>query len=80
MLVIKRKETESILIGDDIEIIISEISSDKVKICINAPKEVKISRKELIETSEFNKTASEIINKTSIKNINTQLKNNKKNT
>jgi len=44
MLVIKRKETESILIGDDIEIVISEISSDKVKICINAPKEIKIQK------------------------------------
>ncbi len=80
MLVIKRKETESILIGDDIEIVISEISSDKVKICINAPKEVKISRKELVETSEFNKTASETINKISIKDINSIIKNNKRNT
>ena len=33
MLVIKRKETESILIGEDIEIIVSEISLGKVKIC-----------------------------------------------
>lgn len=80
MLVIKRKETESILIGDDIEIVISEISSDKVKICINAPKEIKISRKELVETSEFNKTASETINKISIKDINSIIKNNKRNT
>lgn len=77
MLVIKRKETESILIGDDIEIIISEISLGKVKICINAPKDIKISRRELIETSDFNKTASEKISKDSINNINTKLKNNK---
>lgn len=74
MLVIKRKETESILIGDDIEIIISEISLGKVKICINAPKDIKISRRELIETSDFNKTASEEISEDSIKNINTKLK------
>nr|WP_312577361.1 carbon storage regulator [Sedimentibacter sp.] len=74
MLVIKRKETESILIGEDIEIIISEISQDKVKICINAPKDIKISRKELVETSEFNKTASEKTSKDSIKSINSKLK------
>lgn len=74
MLVIKRKVSESILIGDDIEIIISEISSDKVKICINAPKEIKISRKELVETCEFNITASEKTNKENINNIKLKLK------
>jgi carbon storage regulator len=78
MLVIKRKETESILIGDNIEIIISEISSDKVKICINAPSDVKISRKELVETSDFNKMASEKTSKYFIQNINAKLKKNEK--
>lgn len=75
MLVIKRKQSESILIGDDIEIIISEISQDKVKIAINAPKEVKITRKELAETCEFNITASEKINKLSLNNIKQSLRN-----
>lgn len=75
MLVIKRKESEAILIGDDIEIIISEISSDKVKICINAPKDVKISRKELVETCEFNISASQKINISDIKSIKEKLKN-----
>lgn len=74
MLVIKRKVSESILIGDDIEIIISEISQDKVKIAINAPKEVKITRKELQETFEFNITASEKINRISLNTIKEQLK------
>jgi len=74
MLVIKRKETESILIGEDIEIIISEITADKVKICINAPKEIRISRKELVETSEFNINASEKTNKVNIIDINLKLK------
>jgi len=75
MLVIKRKQSESILIGDDIEIIISEISQDKVKIAINAPKEVKITRKELAETCEFNIMASEKINKLSLNNIKQSLRN-----
>lgn len=74
MLVIKRKVSESILIGDDIEVIISEISQDKVKIAINAPKEIKITRKELAETCEFNLTASEKINKTSLNDIKDRLK------
>lgn len=74
MLVIKRKVSESILIGDDIEIIISDISQDKVKIAINAPKEIKVIRKELKETFEFNKTASEKIDKNSLNYLKTQLK------
>lgn len=74
MLVIKRKESESILIGDDIEIIISEISQDKVKIAINAPKDIKITRKELAETCEFNINASERISKKSLNNIKQSLR------
>ena len=52
MLVLTRKKDESIIIGDDIEIVISEISEDKVKIAIKAPKNVKIFRKELIKAVE----------------------------
>ncbi len=78
MLVIKRKVSESIMIGDDIEIIISEISQDKVKIAINAPKEIKITRKELAETCEFNITASEKIDKNSLNNIKSKLKSSEK--
>ncbi len=74
MLVIKRKQSESILIGEDIEIIISEITSDKVKICINAPKDIKITRKELAETCEFNKFASESANKEIVNSIRAKLK------
>jgi carbon storage regulator len=74
MLVIKRKVSESILIGDDIEIIISEISQDKVKIAINAPKDIKITRKELAETCEFNIDASEQISKISLNNIKQSLR------
>lgn len=78
MLVIKRKVSESIMIGDDIEIIISEISQDKVKLAINAPKDIKITRKELAETFEFNITASEKISRISLNNIKEQLKNTEK--
>ncbi|MBS3986862.1 MAG: carbon storage regulator CsrA [Erysipelothrix sp.] len=49
MLVLSRKEKESLLIGENIEIIIQSIDKDSVKIAIVAPKEVKIMRKELVE-------------------------------
>lgn len=55
MLVINRKSNESIIIGDNIEIIVSEIDGDRVKICIDAPKEISIMRKELLEAKEVNK-------------------------
>ncbi|MDU7336979.1 MAG: carbon storage regulator [Clostridium sp.] len=59
MLVISRKEAESILIGDQIEIRISEISGDRVKLAISAPKEIRITRKELLETASINREAGE---------------------
>ena len=37
------------MIGEDIEIIITDVSDDKVRIGIKAPKSLKIFRKELIE-------------------------------
>ncbi len=49
MLVLARKKDESIMIGQDIEIIITDISEDKVKIGIEAPRHMKIFRKELLE-------------------------------
>ncbi|MCR4924911.1 MAG: carbon storage regulator [Clostridiales bacterium] len=58
MLVISRKISESIVIGDNIEVIISDIGSDRVKICISAPKEVPIARKELLETKNVNEEAN----------------------
>jgi carbon storage regulator len=48
MLIISRKIKESVLIGDDIEIIITDISADQIKIGIKAPKEIPIIIKELM--------------------------------
>jgi carbon storage regulator len=58
MLVITRKTSESILIGDDIEIVVTEIGAERVRIGIKAPKGVPILRKELLETRELNREAS----------------------
>lgn len=49
MLVISRKAGESILIGDDIEVIIFEAQNGKVKLGINAKSSIKILRKEIVD-------------------------------
>lgn len=58
MLVLTRKSGESLIIHNDIEIKIVEISGDKVKIGIEAPQDYKILRKELCQTVESNKQAA----------------------
>lgn len=47
MLVLTRKQKESIIINDDIEIQILGIDGDQIKIGIQAPKSVDIHRKEV---------------------------------
>lgn len=45
-LVIGRKVNQRIQIGDDIEILIADINSEKVEIAIKAPKKISIKRKD----------------------------------
>lgn len=58
MLVVTRKTDESLLISDNIEITVLEIGKDKVKIGINAPKEVKVIRSELKDARQTNEQAA----------------------
>lgn len=60
MLALSRKQNESIIIGDDIEITILDVRNDQVKIGISAPKEVGIYRKEIyVQIQNENKKAVE---------------------
>ena len=45
MLVLSRKINQSIVIGDNIEIMLVDIRGDQIKLGINAPKSVKILEK-----------------------------------
>ena len=47
MLVLSRKSTESIHIGDNVVVTVLEIRGNKVRIGIDAPKEIHVLRSEL---------------------------------
>jgi len=49
MLVLTRKIHQSIVIGDDIEIVVLEVRGEQVRIGIKAPKNVAVHRKEIWE-------------------------------
>ncbi|TCZ76845.1 carbon storage regulator [Paenibacillus albiflavus] len=52
MLVLNRKVGQSIMIGNDIEIVITSVEGDQVKIGFQAPNSVNILRKEIYDTVE----------------------------
>ena len=59
MLVLGRKKGESIIIDDNIEITITAIEGETVKLGIEAPKQITIHRKEIyLEIQEENKQAA----------------------
>ncbi len=58
MLVVTRKMDEAIYIGDDIKITIVGVSSDKVSIGVEAPRDITILRSELKETISENKSSA----------------------
>ncbi|WHH61515.1 carbon storage regulator CsrA [Petroclostridium sp. X23] len=60
MLVLSRKKTQSIIIGDNIEITIIDIQGDQVRLGISAPRNITIHRKEVfLEIQEENKKAAD---------------------
>jgi carbon storage regulator len=49
MLVLSRKKDESIIINDHIRVTVVEIRGDKVRLGIDAPKDVTVHRREVYE-------------------------------
>ena len=58
MLLIRRRTGESILLGEDIEIQVMDITPSRVKLGIIAPREVPVLRKEIRLSAEQNRAAS----------------------
>ena len=55
MLVLSRKKNESIVINDDITIVVVEIRGDKVRLGVEAPKEVPVHRREVYDAIKRSK-------------------------
>jgi carbon storage regulator len=61
MLVLSRQRDESIIIGDNIVITVVDVRGDKVRLGIEAPREVSVHRREIYEAIQReNKQAAQI--------------------
>ncbi len=59
MLVLARKINESIMIGDEIEVVVIDIKGDQIKLGIRAPRSVSVHRSEVYrEIQEQNQQAA----------------------
>jgi carbon storage regulator len=61
MLVVRRRAGEAIVLGEDIEIEVIEISRTRVKLGIKAPRTVTARRKESLHLAEENQSAAGLL-------------------
>jgi carbon storage regulator len=62
MLILSRKVGEAIRIGENIEIIVTEISQNRVKIGIKSPKSIPVYREELYQKIKDENRQAALIN------------------
>lgn len=55
LLVLSRKKNEAIVINNDITIVVVEIRGDKVRLGVEAPREVPVHRREVYDAIERSK-------------------------
>lgn len=61
MLVLSRKKNESIVIDDSITLVVVEILGDKVRLGIEAPKDVPVHRREVWDAIQRNKARQPVV-------------------
>ena len=55
MLILSRKIDQSIMIGDNVKIMIIDIRGDKVRVGVEAPKDIPVHREEIYTTIQKEK-------------------------
>ena len=64
MLVLSRKKDEKIVIGDSITLMVIEIRGDKVRLGVEAPREVPVHRREVYDAIQRSQNADDASNAT----------------
>ena len=59
MLILQRKEGESLLIGDEVEVTVLAVEAGRVRLAVQAPRSVTILRSELKVAAQANREAAE---------------------
>lgn len=59
MLILQRKEGESLLVGNEVEITVLTVEAGRVRLAIQAPRSVTILRSELKVAADTNREAAE---------------------
>ena len=59
MLILQRKEGESLLIGDEVEITVLSVEAGRARLAIQAPRSVTILRSELKVAADANREAAD---------------------
>ena len=71
MLALTRKRGESIMVGNNVELVVLSVQGDQVKLGFVAPKNITIHRKEIFEQIQAeNREASTNINIAALKKLN----------
>jgi len=58
MLILQRKEGESLLIGDEVEVTVLAVEAGRVRLAIQAPRSVTVLRSELKAAAQTNREAA----------------------
>jgi len=70
VLALTRKKGESIVIGDNVEVVVLGIQGEQVKLGFIAPKSVSVHRKEIYEQIQLeNQAAAQNIDTAAVKNL-----------
>ena len=60
MLILTRRVSETLMIGDDVTITVLGVKGNQVRIGVNAPKEVAVHREEIYQRIQNEKTGDDI--------------------